>query len=183
MPSAFAQRVIEETGPVDGYLLIDPVFVETATTEKAGKLGAVSRYEPWTHEKTKLMLETHPVAIWREFKVTISSRAGVFGRMCTFYGGWARADALAPTTVTGVLNLRGSVMKTVGGTGDPGMWSTTIGAPFTDGMADVLQVPYNQGVRPVFYYCFVETELTDKAPKADRFCLNFYGHFDVYGRY
>lgn len=180
--SAFAQRVIEEAGEVDGYLHIDPVSLETATTATAGKLAIVSKYEPWTMADTKSMLDHHPVAVWRNLKVTVTSRAGVFGRMVTFYGGWTAHDSPAPTTIKEMRKLRGAIMRTVGGTGDPGMWSVTSEARFDGGMSDVLKTRYNAGVRAVFYYAFTEQTLVESAPKTERFMMEFDGHYDVFGR-
>jgi len=183
MPLAFAQRIIEEVGPVDGYIHIDPVSLEVATTLTSGKLAIVLKYEPWTHATTKEILGHHPVAVWRQLSATISSRPGVYGRMVTFYGGWAPFDMVAPTTVREMRQLKGAIMKTVGGTGDPGMWTQTIPAQFDGSMSDVLKTRYNSGVRAVFYYAFVEQELTDKAPKTERFTIEFDGHYDVFGRF
>lgn len=183
MPSAFAQRIIEEVGPVDGYLHIDPVSLETPSTSASGKLSTVFRYDPWLHTTTKAMLDHHPVAVWRNLSVTIASRPGVYGRMVTLYAGWAPQDMPAPSTIREMRSLKGAVMKTVGGTGDPGMWSQNLPAPFDGSMSDVLKTRYNTGVRAVFYYAFTEQELTEKAPKTERFTLEFDGHYDVYGRF
>lgn len=103
--------------------------------------------------------------------------------MITFYGGWASAGARAPITVHDMAVLKGAVMRTFGGTGDPGMFNQTADCPFDGTMTDTLNTPYNSGVRPVFYYAFTEVDLTDKAPKSPRLHLLFRGHYDVYGRY
>lgn len=183
MPTEFAQEIARQVGPVDGYLLIDPVMLDKPTTMKNGDLQLVSKYEPWTHDKTKTLLNLHPVAVWRRLSVTVSSMPGVFGRMVTFYGGWAAHDALPPKSLADMRALRGAVFKTVGGTGDPGLWSTTIDLSFDGTVSDVLKTRYNGGVRAVFYYAFTETPLMDKPPEAIRFSLEFDGHYDVHGRF
>jgi hypothetical protein len=183
MPSKFAQEIIEQVGPVDGYILIDPILIATPTTITSNKLMLVSKYEPWNHAETKTLLNLHPVAVWRKLSVTVSSRAGVFGRMCTFYGGWAAADMPAPSTIAQMRSLHGAVMRTVGGTGDPGLWTQTVTANFDGTVSDVLKTRYNQGVRAVFYYAFTETNLSKEPPNTDRFSLEFDGHYDVYGRF
>jgi ABC-type uncharacterized transport system permease subunit len=182
MPSAFSEQLIAQAGPVDGYLHIDPQPVEDATKlDKA--FGAVNRYEPWTHKQTEDLLKYHPVAVWRNLSVTIASREGSFGRMITFYGGWSSAGAAPPKTVHDMAALKSCVIRTFGGTGDPGMFNQVVPCPFDGVMTDTLNTPYNAGVRAVFYYAFTEVELTDKAPKSMRALLLFRGHYDVYGRY
>jgi len=125
----------------------------------------------------------HPVAWWRNLSVIIAPMPGVYGRMCTFYGGWAANGIKRPSTLSDMLALHGGVMMTFGGTGDPGVNSTVISCPFNDTMADILKTPYNGDVRPVFYYCFVEMKLSDSAPDADRFVLHFKGEYEVQGKY
>jgi hypothetical protein len=181
MPT-FAEKLAEEIGPFDGYLLQDPVQLREATTLSGNKLASVSRYNPWEHSTTSTVLALHAAAIYRTLSVRIISREGVYGRMCTLYCGWRAAGANAPTTVAGMLALKGAFSRTIGGTGDPGMFSQTIPCPFDGAMEKVLKAPYNEGVRPVFYYAFVETVLTKEPPDADRFVLEFEGHFDVFGR-
>jgi len=183
MPTQFAQEIINQVGEVDGYLLIDPIMIDKPTTFSSGKLALVSKYEPWMHDKTKVLLNLHPVAIWRRLSVTISCMPGVFGRMVTFYGGWAAHDAIPPTTLADMRALHGAVFKTVGGTGDPGLWSNTINLVFDGTVSDVLKTRYNVGVRAVFYYAFTETPLVDKPNSDARFSLEFDGHYDVYGRF
>lgn len=182
MPSAFSQQLIDQAGPVDGYLHIDPVALDTATT-LATTFVNVSKYEPWEHDKTKVLVERHPVAVWRSLSCKISSREGSFGRMVTLYCGWSSNGASAPRTVRDMANLKGSFMRTFGGTGDPGMFSVVLSCPFDGTMTDTLAAPYNGGVRPVFYYCFTEVELTATPPDAMRAMLEFNGHYDVFGRF
>jgi len=183
MPSQFLSQIIAEVGPVDGYLHVDPILLDTPTTLATSTFANVSKYQPWTVADTAAMLNRHPVAGWRSLSATVSSRPGVYGRMCTFYGGWSANDAAAPTTVREMRQLKGAVMTTVGGTGDPGMYRVVIPAPFDGTMSDVLKTRYNEGVRAVFYYCFTEIDLATSPPTADRFCIEFDGHYDVYGRY
>lgn len=183
MPTAFANRIVEEAGAVDGYLHIDLVALDKPTQIANNKLALVNRYDPWELNDTKVLLDRHPVAVWRALSVTISSRPGVFGRMVTFYGGWAAYDSPAPATIRDMRALRGAVMRTVGGVGDPGLWTQTIAATFDGGMSDVLKTRYNTGVRAVFYFAFTESELSSTAPKTERFVLEFDGHYDLYGRF
>lgn len=181
--SAFSQQLITQVGPVDGYLHVDPVQLRTPTTLANNTFAAVSRYEPWTHTTTQQLLQHHPVAVWRTLKATISSREGAYGRMITMYAGWSSHGAAAPTTVREMRNLKNAFTRTFGGTGDPGMFSVELAAPFDGTMTDTLKTPYNVGVRAVFYYCFVEYNLVDSPPDADRCVVEFDGHYDVYGRY
>lgn len=58
-----------------------------------------------------------------------------------------------------------------------------IDAPFNSTMTDTLHKPYDNGVKAVFYYYFVELDLTAKPPDANRGMIEFMGHFDVYRRY
>jgi len=183
MPGAFSSRLIEEVGPVDGYIHIDPMQLRTATTLNATTFAVVLKYEPWTHVSTAALLAFHPVAVWRNLTANVSSREGAHGRMITIYCGWANNNMPAPTTVSGMRQLKGAFSKTFGGTGDPGMFSMNIPAPFDGTMTDTLKTPYNAGVRAVFYYCFVETNLTTSPPDADRCVIEFDGHYDVFGRY
>lgn len=181
MPT-FAERLAEEVGPFDGYLLLDPVQLRAPTTLSGVKIASVERYNPWENTATESVLVHHAAAIFRSLSVRIVSREGVYGRMCTLYCGWRAAGAPAPTTVAGMLSLKGAFSRTIGGTGDPGMFSQTIPCPFDGAMEKVLKTPYNLGVRAVFYYCFIETVLTKEPPDADRFVLEFEGHYDVFGR-
>jgi hypothetical protein len=183
MPSAFSELLIAQAGPVDGYLHVDPKTLETATSLTGTTFSAVSLYEPWTHTKTATLLAHHPVAVWRHLSAKIASREGSFGRMVTLYCGWAAAGMSRPTTVEDMAVLKGALTRTFGGTGDPGMFTVTIPCPFDGTMTDTLHCPYNAGVRPVFYYAFVEQKLSDKAPDTMRASITFEGHYDVYGRY
>jgi len=182
MPSAFATTLIEMVGPVDGYIHTDPISLDTATTLST-RFALVNKYEPWTMVTTKSMLSQHPVAVWRQLSAHIRSREGSYGRMVTLYCGWANHGASAPTTVRDMANLKGHFSKTFGGTGDPGMFSVSIPCPFDGTMTDVLKTPFNEGTRPVFYYCFTEVKLATEPPDAMRALIEFDGHFDVYGRY
>lgn len=182
MPTVFATTLIEQVGPVDGYLHVEPVSLDTPTTVH-GNFATVNRYEPWSDETTAAILQHHPLAVWRHLTARISSREGSHGRMVTLYGGWSAAGAAAPANPQHMMRLRGAIVKTFGGTGDPGMFNVNIPCPFDGTISDVLKAPYNAGVRPVFYYAFTEVELTASPPEALRASIDFDGHFDVYGRY
>jgi hypothetical protein len=180
--TTFAARLAAEVGPFDGYILLDPVQVRDATALTNVRFGAVTRYEPWSHNTTATVLSLHTAAVYRSLSVRISSREGVYGRMCTLYCGWKAAGAAAPTTTAGMASLKGAFSRTLGGTGDPGTFERVLDCPFDGAMERVLKTPYNEGIRPVFYYCFVETALTADPPDADRFVLEFQAHYDVLGR-
>jgi len=182
MPSHFAESLIAMVGPVDGYYHIDPVALDTPT-KLGAKFASVAKYEPWSHKPTSDMYIRHPVAVWRHLKAIISSREGSHGRMVTLYCGWANEGAKAPETVQEMAMLKGHMSRTFGGTGDPGMFTVTIDCPFDGTMSDVGKMPYNDGARAVFYYCFTEVDLTSSPPDAMRALIEFDGRYDVYGRF
>lgn len=182
MPGAFAQQLISQYAKPTVYLYDDAVQVKEATSLTT-TFRAVKKVEPWENAKTSGLLAHHPVAWWQSLKVTIVPMPGVYGRMCTFYGGWASNGVAKPATVTDMLSLHGAIVKTYGGTGDPGVISMELPCVFNDTMADILKAPYNESVRPVFYYCFLEVNLVDKPQDADRFLLHFRGEYEVQGRY
>lgn len=182
MPTAFAQQLITQQGSVTDYKFGDSKQLKAAT-DITSVIAAVNRYEPWTNAKAKGLLEYHPVAIWTELSVDVVPRPGVFGRMCTFYGGWGAAGSPTPHTIADMVMLHGAICTTYGGVGDPGTTMATIRCQFDDTMQDLLKTPYADGGRPVFFYCFNESAIADKPIDTDRFMLVFRGTFNVYGRY
>jgi hypothetical protein len=157
--------------------------VKSATT-LISTFGTVIRYEPWTNQGAKELLKHHPVAIWKSLEVRLAPRAGIYGRMCTFYGGWAAAGVTTPTTVEEMVALHGAIDVTYGGTGDPGTVRVQIPCEFDDTMKDVLRGPGSENdCRPVFFYAFTEVDVTDKPKDADRFMLTFQGRYTLHGRY
>jgi hypothetical protein len=184
MPSQTATRLIAEYGGPEDYKFAGAVQLKTATTIKGSTLSAVTRYEPWTNKGAAELLKYHPVAIWKELEVRLAPRAGIYGRMCTFYGGWAAAGVVTPTTVEEMVSLHGAIDVTYGGTGDPGTVRVTIKCDFDDTMKDVLRGPSSEeGTRPVFFYAFTESDVADKALDADRFMMTFRGKYTLHGRY
>jgi hypothetical protein len=183
MPSVFTEQLIAQYGPPGKYRFNDTPTTGTATTLRSGAIQNVSRVMPWQNTQAGSILAYHPVAWWSDLTVTIHALPGVYGRMCTFYGGWGAAGAPTPQTLSDMMALHGAFTRTWGGTGDPGTSSATVPCVFNDTMTDTLKTPYNDGVRAVFYYCFFETALTDKAPDSDRFMLQFVGSFNVQGTY
>lgn len=180
MPSATAQRLIAEYGSEPSYKFSAAVTVKVATTAAT---FAVTRFQPWENSNAKDLLKHHPVAVWDELSVHLAPRAGIYGRMCTFYGGWAAQDTETPTTVDQMVALHGAIDVTYGGTGDPGTVQRTIQCEFDTTMKDLLKAPDNAGARPVFFYCFLETDVTDSKVDADRFMLTFKGKYQLHGRY
>lgn len=183
MPGQTATRLITEYGGPDDYKFSGAVQIKTATT-LATEFTKVTRYEPWTNTNTKDLLKHHPIAIWTELAMSLAPRAGIYGRMCTFYGGWAAAGIPDPKTVEDMIGLHGAVNVTYGGTGDPGTVTLTIPCIFDHTMKDLLKAPGSEAdSRPVFFYCFTEVDVVDKARDADRFMLSFRGKFTLHGRY
>lgn len=182
MPSAFAQQLITQYAKPEFYVHSETVQVKMPVA-LADIFSQINLVQPWVSIKTAGLLVHHPVAWWRSLSVGIVPMPGVYGRMCTFYGGWAASGSARPTTVSDMLALHGAVVKTYGGTGDPGVTSLTVPCPFDDTMADILKTPYNNSVRPVYYYCFIEVNLIDKPQDADRFLLHFRGEYEVQGRF
>lgn len=182
MPTPFATQLIEQYGGAEDYKFATAVQLKTATT-LGQTFGIVTRFEPWTNTKAKELLAYHPVAIWVSLRVQLEPRAGIYGRMCTFYGGWGASSMPAPTTVGDMVSLHGAVSSSYGGTGDPGTVKVDIPCNFDNTMQDILKAPYGDGARPVFFYCFIETDVVDKPADADRFMLTFRGSFIVKGRY
>lgn len=184
MPSQTAARLIAEYGGPEDYKFAGAVQLKAATTIKGSTLACVTRYEPWTNKGAADLLKYHPVAVWKELDVRLAPRAGIYGRMCTFYGGWAAAGVVTPTTVEEMVSLHGAIDVTYGGTGDPGTVRVTIKCDFDDTMKDVLRGPSSEdGTRPVFFYAFTESDVADKALDADRFMLTFRGKYTLHGRY
>jgi hypothetical protein len=103
--------------------------------------------------------------------------------MCTFYGGWAAAGVVTPTTAEEMVALHGAIDVTYGGTGDPGTVKVQIPCEFDDTMKDLLKGPDNDNSRPVFFYAFTETDVVDKPANSDRFMLTFKGKYTLHGRY
>lgn len=182
MPSATATRLIAEYGSDRDYKFAGSVQLKAAT-KLSSTFGAVVRYEPWNNSSAKELLRHHPVAVWTELQVRLAPRPGIYGRMCTFYGGWAAADVVTPTTVEEMVSLHGAIDVTYGGTGDPGTVRQQIRCEFDDTMKDLLKGPDNAGSRPVFFYCFTEVDVVDKPADADRFMLTFTGKYQLHGRY
>lgn len=183
MPSAFTQQLIDHYGPPGSYRYNEVVMVKQASSATTAGVSHINRLEPWSSTGVAGILQHHPVAWWDNLSVSIQAMPGVYGRMCTFYGGWASAGTAAPTSIEAMLQLQGSFTRTWGGTGDPGTTNAVIPCTFNATMSDVMKTPYNEGVRPVFYYFFLEVELIDKAKDSDRFLLHFNGTFDVQGKY
>lgn len=182
MPSLTATRLIAEYGSDLDYKFAGSVQLKTATT-LGSTFGTVHRYEPWNNASAKTLLVYHPVAVWKQLSVRLAPRSGIYGRMCTFYGGWAASALETPTTVDDMVNLHGAIDVTYGGTGDPGTVRVEIPCQFDDTMKDLLKGPDNQGSRPVFFYCFVESAVVDKPTDSDRFMLTFKGSYTLHGRY
>jgi hypothetical protein len=185
MPSATSSRLIAEYGGPEDYKFAGAVQLKKdATTLTASNLGTVARYTPWTNRSAQELLRHHPVAIWKELEVRLAPRAGIYGRMCTFYGGWAADGVKTPDTIEEMVSLHGAVDVTYGGTGDPGTVRIAIRCDFDDTMKDILKGPTSEdGARPVFFYAFTESDVTDKPLDADRFMLTFRGKYTLHGRY
>lgn len=183
MPSVTANRLIaEHEGPTD-YRFAATAQVKTPTS-LGTTFGTVKRYEPWTNIAAKELLKHHPIAVWNELSVSLTPRAGIFGRMCTFYGGWSASGADAPTTPEGMVNLHNAVDFTYGGVGDPNTVQLKIECSFDDTMKDILKATKSEeDARPVFYYCFTETEVAKDLKDSDRFMLTFRGKYNLFGRY
>jgi hypothetical protein len=182
MPSAFATQLIDQFGGPEDYKFSAALQLKTATS-LSSSFGAVTRFEPWNNTAAKELLKHHPVAIWTDLEVRLAPRAGIYGRMCTFYGGWAAAGVVTPTTVEEMVALHNAVDVTYGGTGDPGTIRASIPCNFDTTMQDILKAPYGDSGRPVFFYCFTEAAVVDKPVDADRFMLTFRGRYQLKGRY
>jgi len=182
MPSLTSTRLIAEYGSDQDYNFAGAVQVKTATTLTT-TFGAVMRYEPWTNAGAKELLKYHPIGVWKELSVRLAPRPGIYGRMCTFYGGWAAAGVVTPTTAEEMVALHGAIDVTYGGTGDPGTVKVQISCEFDDTMKDLLKGPDNDNSRPVFFYAFTETDVVDKPANSDRFMLTFKGKYTLHGRY
>jgi len=182
MPTPFAESLIQQYGTVEDYKFSAALQLKTATTLSA-EFGKVMRFEPWENKSAKALLAFHPVAIWKQLEVRLAPRAGVYGRMCSFYGGWGAAEMKTPETVEEMVALHGAIDVTYGGTGDPGSVRTDIPCMFDNTMQDILKSPYGDGSRPVFFYCFTESSVVDKVADADRFMLTFKGSYILKGRY
>jgi len=182
MVSQTATRLIAEYGSDQDYKFAGALQLKTATT-LSSTFGNVLRYEPWTNTGAKELLKHHPVAVWKQLTVRLAPRPGIYGRMCTFYGGWAAAGVEKPTTVEEMISLHGAIDVTYGGTGDPGTVRMEIPCVFDDTMKDLLKGPDNDSARPVFFYCFTEAAVVDKPPDSDRFMLTFKGSYTLHGRY
>lgn len=181
--SVFSQQLIQQYGGVTDYRFSSIKQLKTATTLSGTAFASVLRFEPWEEESIKPLLDLHPVAVWSELSMKLAPRAGIFGRMCTFYGGWSAAGAPTPKSVADMMRLNGAVGITYGGTGDPGTIATQITCAFDHTMQDILKSPYGDTVRPVFFYCFIENSVLSTAADADRFMISFTGKFHVHGRY
>jgi len=182
MPTPFAESLIQQYGTVEDYKFSAALQLKTATTLNT-EFGKVMRFEPWENKSAKALLAFHPVAIWKQLEVRLAPRAGVYGRMCSFYGGWGAAEMKTPETVEEMVALHGAIDVTYGGTGDPGSVRTDIPCMFDNTMQDILKSPYGDGSRPVFFYCFTESSVVDKVADADRFMLTFKGSYILKGRY
>jgi len=182
MPSVTASRLITEYGSDRDYKFAAAVQIKTATT-LSSTFGMVMRYEPWTNVNAKELLKHHPIAVWKHLTVKLAPRPGIYGRMCTFYGGWAASGVVTPTTVAEMVALHGSIDVTYGGTGDPGTIKVEIPCEFDDTMKDLLKAPDNMNSRPVFFYAFTETDIIDKPANDDRFMFTMKGTYELYGRY
>jgi len=182
MPTPFATQLVEQYGGQENYKFSAAKQLKAATTLTT-LFGSVTRFEPWTAAAAKDLLRHHPVAIWESLEVRLAPRAGIYGRMCTFYGGWGASGMPTPTTVEDMVALHGAIDVTYGGTGDPGTIRVSIPCAFDNTMQDVLKAPYGDQGRPVFFYCFTETAVVDKVTDADRFMLTFRGSYVLKGRY
>lgn len=183
MPTNTSTRLISEYGGPEDYKFAGAVQVKAATT-LAAEFGQVTRYTPWTNASAMELLKHHPVAIWKELEVKLAPRSGIYGRMCTFYGGWAAHGVTTPATVEEMVALHGAIDVTYGGTGDPGTVRVSIPCDFDDTMKDILKAPSSEeGSRPVFFYCFTEVDVVDNAKDGDRFMLTFKGKYTLHGRY
>lgn len=181
MPSNIAQDLITKIGDIADYKFSRALMLSTATTTTA---FAVTRFEPWTETKAKSLLDHHPLAVWSEVTCRVAPMAGVYGRMVTFYGGWAASGVSTPTTVEGMLTLNNAVYRTYGGTGDPGMMEAEIRCVFDNTMTDLLKTPEFESLRPVFFYCFVETDVVAAlANTSPRFQLVWTGKYKLFGRF
>jgi len=180
--SKTAERFIAEYGGPEDYKFAAAIQLKTATALDT-VFGNVTRYEPWNNVAAKGLLDHHPVAIWRELAVRLEPRGGIYGRMCTFYGGWAASGVATPTTVSEMIGLNNSISITYGGTGDPGTIKADIKCPFDMTMKDLLKAPDNEAARPVFFYCFTELDVVKDKADADRFMLTFRGRYTLHGRY
>lgn len=183
MPTKFAEQLIEQYGTPTDYRFAAVLMLSNAQAVTGTKFNLVNKFEPWTEERTKSLLGFHPVAIWNRLEVRIAPRAGVFGRMCTFYGGWAPSGVKAPTTVEEMMALHNAVDVTYGGAGDPGLIRQVIACPFDDTLQDILKAPYGDASRPVFYYAFSEVDVVTTVKEAPRFMLTFQGSYVLKGRY
>jgi len=182
MPSTFAEQLIAQYGGPEDYKFAVAKQLKVPTT-LSSTFGQVLRFEPWNDPSAATLLSLHPVAIWSELSVRLAPRAGIYGRMCTFYGGWAASGVATPTTVGDMVSLHSAIDVTYGGTGDPGTVKVSIPCIFDNTMQDILKAPYGETGRPVFFYCFIENPVVDKVADADRFMLTFTGKFQVKGRY
>jgi len=183
MASGTSARLIAEYGGQEAYKFTDAVQVITATT-LSSTFDRVVRYEPWRNADASELLKHHPIAIWKEIRMHLAPRGGIYGRMCTFYGGWAAAGVPTPTTVQDMIKLHGAVNVTYGGTGDPGTIKVSIPCPFNNTMKDILKGTVSEdAARPVFFYCFTEIAVVDKLSNADRFMITFEGEYTLHGRY
>lgn len=182
MPGAFATQLINAYAKPEYYIYSDAIQVKTAVT-LAATFSAVNMVEPWEETKTEGLLQHHPVAWFRSLSATIVPLPGIFGRMCTLYGGWAAKGVSRPATVADFMRLHGAFTRTFGGVGDPGTTAIVINCTFDDTMTEVLKTPYNTEARAVFYYAFLEVDITDKAQDADRFMIHMRGEYEVQGRY
>jgi len=184
MPGATALRLIAEYGDPQDYKFSAALQLKQGTT-LSNTFGTVLKYEPWTNSTANDLLKHHPIAIWKDLEVRLAPRAGIYGRMCTFYGGWAANSITPPTTVEEMVALHGAIDVTYGGTGDPGTIRVTIPCNFDDTMKDILKGPSSEnGCRPVFFYCFTESDIIKEVvANADRFMLTFKGRYTLHGRY
>jgi len=183
MPTTTAARLVEEYGGQTDYKFAGAVQVKASTTLTT-QFALVNKYEPWSNADARGLLRHHPVAIWKDLSVSLAPRAGCYGRMCTFYGGWAADGADPPKTIEAMMRLHNAVDVTYGGTGDPGMTRMTLACAFDDTMKDIMKGPSSEaGCRPVFYYCFTEVDIVDKTKDSDRFMLTFQGKYTLHGRY
>lgn len=158
MSTSFVRQLLEQYSEPTSYIHSQTVQVKKPTS-LSDVFGIVNLVQPWKSKNTADLLVFHPAAVWLNLSVDIYPLAGIYGRMCTFYGGWGASGGKIPASVSDMLALHGATMKSFGGTGDPGTMSVHSICPFNDTMADVLKAPYNDGVRPVYYYCFVELAL------------------------
>lgn len=158
MSTAFVRQLLEQYSEPVSYLHSQTIQSKKPTS-LSSVFGLVNMVQPWNSKAVADLLVYQPAAVWLNLSVDVFPLAGIYGRMCTFYGGWGASGGNAPTTVSEMLALNGAVIKSFGGTGDPGTISIHSICPFNDTMADVLKTPYNEGVRPVYYYCFTELAL------------------------